>query len=72
MFALSFRRTLHCVLISSVLLLRAAYGEDAVPAPISVDNKDVAAFLALPDVKALLNTVDAIAKQTLPPAQYKP
>ncbi|HLX64755.1 MAG TPA: hypothetical protein VKX17_26020 [Planctomycetota bacterium] len=66
------RRVVSCLLFSGVLLLRASWAEDAVPAPITLDNKDVAAYVVLPDVKTLINTIDGIAKQLVPPEQYKP
>src|ERR1043165_4218699 len=66
------RRTLRCTFIVGILVLRTAFAEDAVPAPIALDSKEVAAFITLSDAKAVLPILDAIAKKALPPEIYQP
>src|SRR5436190_9298587 len=67
-----FRRASQGLFLSALLVLGVCRAEDAVPAPINIDSNDVAAFLAVPDLKALLNTIDGLAQKVLPPEQYKP
>src|SRR5947207_11919186 len=71
MVAMWLRRAMHGVLVSCFLCVSAAFGEDAVPAPIKMDNNDVAAFLAVTDIKSVFNTFSAIAKQANLPEQAK-
>lgn len=70
MLALSLRRLVASGLFSGIVLIRAAVAAD-VPAPMALDNADVAGYVVLPDIKRLLTTAEGVAKQIAPPNEFK-
>ncbi len=68
----SVKVAVSCCLFAGALLFRCTFAEDIVPAPGKLDNKDVALYLVLQDIKTVVESVEKIAKQVVPPDQYQP
>ena len=58
--------------LGCVIIAACAFSEEAPSNSIDLGTKDVTAYVVAPSAQQLLESIDAIAKQFLPPDQYKP
>ncbi len=72
MFAKSVKLALACCVFAGAMLFRGAMAEDAIPAPVKLDNKSISAYLVIQDFRGAIDNIERIAKQSLPPNEYQP